>query len=259
MNKSIKSHLKVTLQHIDRPINYIHLQKTCKVAKQEWIKKHKNRIRFGGFLKLQIRFLGWRVWLIQNLFLMTIYTLFESMSKHFLVQNNRYAAFFLSCISVLLLLTAIPFIYRSTKYKLQEIEMASFFSRTKLILANLLIIVIGNLFVLGIVFWLAIEKTSLEAGSILLYVGMPYLTASCGFIYLLGHTSSECFPRKTARFVAILGLAFIIMNRFYDNLFQQSLSSRWLIVCIGLILYIIYQVRYIVLQSPFVNNYYVEG
>lgn len=240
---------------MDKPINDIHMQQTCKAAKQEWTKKHKNRISFWGFYKLQIRFLGWRVWLVQNLFLITIYILFESMSKHFLVENNRYASIFLCCISVSLLLSAIPFIYRSAKYKTQEIEMASYFSRAKLILANILMIGIGNVFVLGVVFGLAIVKTSLSAGGILLYLGVPYLIASCGFIYLLGHTPARQFPRKTAKSVVMIGFIFALINQFYDFFSIQSFSNSWFIVCVVLIIYMIYQVRYIALQSPYINTY----
>ena len=255
MNKLLKKHLKEALQHMDRPVNDIHMRQTCEAVKWEWTKKHKDRIRFWDLFKVQIRFLGWRVWLVQNLFLITIYILFESMSDHFWVANNRYTSIFLCCISISLLLSAVPFIYRSVKYKTQEIEMASYFSRAKFILVNLLMLGIGNVIVLGVVFGLAVVKTSLSMGGILLYLGVPYLTTGCELLHLLGHTPAGQFSKKTIKSITALGFVLVLINQFYDFFSIQSFSGSWFIVCSGLVIYMIYQVRYIAFQSPYVDTY----
>lgn len=255
MNKLLKKHLKEALQHMDRPVNDIHMWQTCEAAKREWTKKHRDRIRFWDLFKIQIRFLGWRVWLVQNLFLITIYILFESMSDHFGVENNRYTSIFLCCISVSLLLSAVPFIYRSVRYKTQEIEMAAYFSRAKFLLVALLMLGIGNAVVLGVVFGLAVVKTSLSTGGIVLYLGVPYLTTGCVLIYLLGHTPAGQFSKKTTISITVSGFVFVLINQFYDFFAIQAFSGGWFIVCSGLVIYMIYQVRYIAFQSPYVDTY----
>ena len=62
MNKLLKKHLKEALQHMDRPVNDIHMRQTCEAVKWEWTKKHKDRIRFWD-LKCRFAFLdggyGW--------------------------------------------------------------------------------------------------------------------------------------------------------------------------------------------------------
>lgn len=259
-NRFIIAQLKEELQYMDKPLNKKHLERTCEAAKHEWYnRKRKERLKFSIFLKLQIRFLGWKVWLTQNLYLIIIYALFENMNDNFLVGNNRYAAVYLCCVSVLLLLTALPFMYRSTKYKMQEIEMCSFFSSAKLLLANLLIIFVGNLFTIGIVFWIATVKTSLEIGSIILYLGFPYLIISSRFIYLLGHNSTKRFLSKSIRFMVIAAMLIVTMDHFYKKIFLQSFSLIWAIICVGLIFYMIYQIRYILFQSSYVSTYFAEG
>ena len=39
MNKLLKKHLKEALQHMDRPVNDIHMRQTCEAAKREWMIK----------------------------------------------------------------------------------------------------------------------------------------------------------------------------------------------------------------------------
>ena len=133
--------------------------------------------------------------------------------------------------------------------------MASYFSRAKFILVNLLMLGIGNVIVLGVVFGLAVVKTSLSMGGILLYLGVPYLTTGCELLHLLGHTPAGQFSKKTIISITALEFVLVLINQFYDFFSIQSFSGSWFIVCSGLVIYMIYQVRYIAFQSPYVDTY----
>ena len=235
MRKQIfRNLLRSSMQDVEIPVRYEHLQKTISLAKNEWKKRVvRPRITFSKFLTTQIKFVGWKIWLAQAIVLLCLSYLLVFFGDYIL-NNQRNVALLLCCISILVLMSAIPFIQRSIRYKTYEIETATRFSATKQLLAKLLIIGIGE-----------------ETKSILLYLLLPFLIASSGLLYLIGHTPIEKISQNSVVICMVLFLAFTILDKTYPIFYQQAFSLKWAAICIVLVLFCIYQIRYILYRSSY--------
>ena len=231
MRKQIfRNLLRSSMQDVEIPVRYEHLQKTISLAKNEWKKRVvRPRITFSKFLTTQIKFVGWKIWLAQAIVLLCLSYLLVFFGDYIL-NNQRNVALLLCCISILVLMSAIPFIQRSIRYKTYEIETATRFSATKQLLAKLLI---------------------METKSILLYLLLPFLIASSGLLYLIGHTPIEKISQNSVVICMVLFLAFTILDKTYPIFYQQAFSLKWAAICIVLVLFCIYQIRYILYRSSY--------
>ena len=189
--QNFRNLLRSTMQEVELPVRNEHLQKTISLAKNEWKERVvRPRITFSKFLAAQIKFVGWKIWLAQAIVVLCLSFLLVYLGDYIL-NNPRNGALLLCSISILVLMSAFPFIQRSVRYKMYEIETATRFSATKQLLAKLLIIGIGDISMLCSIVCVAIINTPLETKSILLYLLLPFLIASSGLLYLIGHTPIE--------------------------------------------------------------------
>lgn len=249
--QNFRNLLRNSMQDVETPVRYEHLQKTISLAKNEWKKRVvRPRITFSKFLTTQIRFVGWKIWLAQAIVLLCLSYLLVFFGDYIL-NNQRNVALLLCCISILVLMSAVPFIQRSIRFKTYEIEAAARFSATKQLLAKLLIIGIGDISMLSSILCVAIINTPLGTKSILLYLLLPFLIASSGLLYLIGHTPIEKISQNSVVICMVLFLAFTILDKTYPIFYQQAFSLKWAAICIVLILFCIYQIRYILYRSSY--------
>lgn len=250
--ENIENRLKDAIKLSDIPISKAHLKETLSSAEQEMCRKSKReRIKFKTFLSLQIRFIGWKIWLVQGLMLTAVCSMLSISFGNILFHNQEHIALLLSGIAILILMMAIPFIHRALRYKMHEIEVATYFSSIKLLTAKLLIITVGDIFMLGGIFLLTILKTELNTGSVLLYLVFPFLLASYVCLYLIGHISAERFLPYCTGMCVLLFSGMILLNRFYPKFYHQTLSVGWIAICIALLLFCISQYRYIIYRSDY--------
>ena len=249
--QNFRNLLRSTMQEVELPVRNEHLQKTISLAKNEWKERVvRPRITFSKFLAAQIKFVGWKIWLAQAIVVLCLSFLLVYLGDYIL-NNPRNGALLLCSISILVLMSAFPFIQRSVRYKMYEIETATRFSATKQLLAKLLIIGIGDISMLSSILCVAIINTPLETKSILLYLLLPFLIASSGLLYLIGHTPIEKISQNSVVICMVLFLAFTILGKTYPIVFQQTFSFKWAAICVILILFCIYQIRYILYRSSY--------
>lgn len=250
--ENIENDLKDALKSSNTQISEAHLKKTLLLTRQEMCRKsNRVRISFGTFLSLQIRFIGWKIWMVQGVMLTVVCSMLSISFGNILSHNQGHIAMLLSGIAILVLMMAIPFIHRALRYKMHETEAATYFSSIKLLTAKLLIIAVGDIFMLSGIFILTILKTQLNMGSVLLYLMLPFLLASYGCLYLIGHISAERFSSYCIGMCVILLGVVVLLNRFCPIFFYQSFSVGWMIICFILLLFCISQYRYIIYRSDY--------
>lgn len=251
-NRNIKVLLKKSLQSDNLTINKTHLQYTLSLLRQEQVSKDRHeRIKLSAFLTLQIKFIGWKIWLMQGLVLAMIFYFLTVIFGDAFDYNKRFAAVLTCSISIMVLMMAIPFIQRSLRYKMHETEMAAYFSSIKLLMAKLLIIGIGDIFILNGLLFLIVFKNYLNIGSALLYIIFPFLLTSWGFMYLLGHIPAQRFSPCCVCLCAILYICIALLNKFVPIVFQQTFSAAWAAVCLVLLILCLSQFRYIIYRSSY--------
>ena len=235
-NRNIKALLKKSLQPDNLTINNTHLQHTLSLLRQEQISKTSHeRIKLSAFLALQIKFIGWKIWLLQGLVLAVIFYFLTVIFKDSFDYNKRFVAVLICSISIMVLMMAIPFIQRSLRYKMHETEMSAYFSSVKLLMAKLLIIGIGDIFILNGMLFLIVFKNYLNIGSALLYIIFP----------------AQRFSPCCVGLCAIIYICIALLNKFAPIVFQQTFSAAWAGVCLVLLLLCLSQFRYIIHYSSY--------
>lgn len=250
--KDLEQQLKKTLHQPPVTADEQHLAKTCLLAETELRRMQaRERITFMPFLSMQIRYIGWKIWLMQGIFLLFISRMLNRFYGISYLENPLYMAKLLFCLSVLVFMSALPFIYRSVRCRMQEVEAAARFSSAKLLMAKLIIIGIGDLFLLSGIFCVTIWKTSLRADSVILYLCFPFLLAGSCCLFLLGHFTSRQFFTGSLGVCSLLILAAAAVTRHTMLPFYSSFSAGWIAVCAFLAAFCAFQFRYILYRSPF--------
>ena len=115
------------------------------LARTHWNENiRKENIHFSRFLLAQVRYIGWKIWIIELVVtIIPVFILFKFLEWHTITQTT--AVFLLCCLTIAISMLCIPFIYRSIYYQMYEIEAATFFSIKKLLLSRIMILSVGEL------------------------------------------------------------------------------------------------------------------
>lgn len=251
--KKWEQELKQTLHQIPSETNDAHLQATISLVKRETcLKQGRERISFSRFLTKQIRFIGWKLWALQGSSLLFISILLSRFFESPFTPRQAIKLF--SCLSILLFMSMLPLLYRSVRYRMQEIEAVARFSGLKLLFSRLIIIGIGDVCLLAGIFGCAMLKTVMPADSAAFCLCFPFLLAGSGCLYLLGRLAPKQFFAGSLLYCSALMLIFSILPGQDAILYQSSLSALRAILCALLLTFCVQQLRYLTK----ISSYYEE-
>jgi hypothetical protein len=234
MNKKLRSELRVALKsQPDLKISEEHLIQTMRKTRMAYqSRKQRERIRYPAFLLRQVRFVGAPVWLLQGFLLLCAFLLF-GFGDIGAVSNlaPRHLPVLLGCFAVFIAMSSIPFIGRSAQYRMLETEMATRISIPRLLLSRIFIIGVGNAFLLTVSFLLASTKAELGAGSIALYLLLPYLIACCGCLYIQAYAHCRQQGFVCTAFCFSLTTLLFILYKAAPVVYEQASVGIWSILC----------------------------
>lgn len=257
VNEQMHEDLRRALQDSDRQeaISYREqMKETCSLlgsVLEE--KKKRKRIGFGSFIKRQVRFMRWKAWLLQGALIFLLYGIFCSAFGGYFQMDVSYMALFLCCLTVILMLSAAPVLYRSVRYTMYEVELACRFSMVRLLIARVLIIGVGNLAMLGGVLGFTITRSALQVESALLYIILSYLVAAGGFLYMLGHLPAGKLLSSSVGFGSVLIFLFLLLRKFCPAFFTQTFSPEWAAMCVALLAFCTWQMYYFLYRSSYAH------
>lgn len=248
--KQLEQRLKQSLHQIPSVSNDTHLHSTILLAEREaCLKQRQERISFVRFLAKQIRFIGRKIWIVQGVSLFVMIALIsrfygDSITLHQMIKR-------LACLSILVFMTALPLLYRSVRYRMQEIETASRFSGVKLLLARLILIGIGDICLLTGILLTSIINTLIPADSAFFCLCFPFLLSGSVCLYMLGHLTPGQFLAGSLLFCSFLAVLFALIPGQYMFLYQPSLSAVRVLVCAFLLALCVHQLHYIIMTSSY--------
>lgn len=218
-----------------------HMRETIYLARQEIGKKTKQRrLSFGQFLKTQIRFIGWKIWMMQMIILGLIYFCMLDFFGKYHTEHPENLLKLLMVLSIIVLMTAIPFLYRSTRYRMQEIEAVTYVSSVRLMLTRLLIIALGDGVILGCIYIMAISNSIIPKQVIFLCLSIPFFATCNGCLFMAGHFKPQYFLQGSIGLcIAMIGLL-LYKGVWFEMLFQNVIYG--LIIYSLLLLLCIYQI-----------------
>lgn len=235
MNKKLRSKLQAALR--DRPslqISEEHRVQTTREARMAYQnRRHRERVWYPSFLLRQVRFVGAPVWLLQGLLLLCAFWLFGFSGTGGIVPKlaPRHLPVALGCFAVFIAMTGIPFIGRSAQYRMLETEMATRISIPKLLLTRIFIIGIGNVLLLAVSFFFARTEAALGAGSIALYLLLPYLIACCSCLFIQAYVHNGQQGFACTAFCFLLAVLLFILYKAAPVVYEQASVEIWGALC----------------------------
>ena len=241
-NNDLETRLHQAYQGADVEVRSSSMSETILLARKEAYSR-RQRLSFPQFLSMQIRFIGWKVWAVQAAYLLTVCGLLSHLLGQGYWKDPQSVAGLLVCLSLLTFMTAPPFLYRSVRYRMQEVEAAAGFSSVRLLMARLIIIGIGDGALLSSIVLTAAAKTALQPGSAVVSMLFPFLLASSGCLYLLGHVCPRQFLGGS---MGLCGFLLVGLSLAYRNFqFFSRLSPGWIGICTVLIAFCCHQFHHL--------------
>ncbi len=248
--KKLEQEVRQSLHHLPSAANEIHLHTTILLAEREaCLKRRQERLSFAHFLGKQIGFTGRKIWIVQGIFLLVIIVLIPRFYRDAITLQHMIKR--LICLSILIFMTALPLLYRSVRYRMQEIETTSRFSGVKLLLAKLIAIGIGDICLLTGIFLSSIINTLLPANSVVFCLCFPFLLSGSVCLYMLGHLAPRRFFIGSLLFCSFLAILSALVPGQYAFLYQPSLSAVRVSLCVFLLACCVWQLHYIIKSSSY--------
>ena len=241
-NKELEARLRQAYHAADTTVRPASMSAAALLARKEAYSRQQ-RLSFPQFLSMQIRFIGWKVWAVQGASLLAVCWLLSHLLGQGYWKEPQSVAGLLVCLSLFTFMAAPPFLYRSIRYRMQEVEAAARFSSVQLLMARLLIIGIGDAALLSGILLTAAVKTVLQPSSAVVSVAFPFLLASSGCLYLLGHVSPRQFLAGSMGLCGFLLVGLSLAHRHFHLFFR--LSPGWIGACALLIVFCCHQFLYL--------------
>lgn len=247
---TLEQRLRQALHQFPSAVDDVHLHTAILAAQKEvCLKQHRKRISFARFLWKQIPLIGWKLWVLQGIFLLLAYGVFSAPAEY--LHSPLRLAKRLFCLSIAVFMTALPLLCRSVRWRMQEIEAAARFSSVKLLLARLIVIGIGDLSLLCGLFLIVLAKTSLSADTAVIYLCFPFLLMCGGCLFMLGHLPPGCFLTGSLLLCTTLLLAFSVLPGQCAFLFQPAFGTARIVSCALLSAFCIWQLRCLIKVSSY--------
>ena len=249
-NNDLETRLHQAYQGADVEVRSSSMSETILLARKEAYSRQQ-RLSFPQFLSVQIRFIGWKVWAVQATCLIAVCGLLSHLLGQGYWKDPQSVAGLLVCLSLFTFMAAPPFLYRSIRYRMQEVEAAARFSSVRLLMARLIIIGIGDGALLSGILLTAAVKTALLPSSAVVSVAFPFLLAGSGCLYLLGHVCPRQFLAGSMGLCGFLLVGLSLAHRHFHFFTVPSLSPGWVGLCALLIAFCCHQFHHLLYHCAY--------
>ena len=208
---------------------------------------------FETFVRLQ-RFISWKIWLVQGMCFIFLAGILIGISN----QKTGPGGFMdprLICIFCgSLPFISIPFIYRSAKYKMSEVEMGTFFSYSRQILARLIVIAFGNVCMIIGSTVICLTRLYADIMTTIAFGMIPFLFINTIILLILSHV-----PRHASMW--LYGLTYLVLitisaaaSDLQKMVKNYETAPCVIVLCIVLCLIITLQLRGIIREGSIVSG-----
>lgn len=146
----------------------------------------------------QICFAGWKVYLAQILILCAVLVMGRCLPGGARSLSPVGVIRALSLVSAMVSLSMLPFLYRSARYSMLEVESAAWLSGRRLMLIRAALLFIGDILLMLAVSATAVLRTGLEAWAAVSSAALPMLVIFAGLLYLIRKTDLTRFGQRFA-------------------------------------------------------------
>lgn len=176
-------------------------EELLKLAKTEFVRTYRSRNRFQDLLLIQLKLCGLKMWLFEMLAAAAVCICMQGMFQDPYFLTARKQIFFLTCFAVSVPVLMLPFLYRSIRYQMFEVECASVFSIRTVFFSKVLVFFGGEVGMIGVLTTFLRWKGNFSWTEIACWVLIPVLFANDGVLALLKRAK----PEKMCRDMLVYG------------------------------------------------------
>ena len=179
--------------------------------------KHSASLSFGALIRKQLAFTFWKIWFFQGLVLAALCAAFFCLYHETLL--NQIASplpEFLCLSSGIVVLSAIPILRRSSRYRMMELEQSTRFSILGSLAAQLIFIGIGDLAMLSVLAFI-VWQHGLTSSVIFIYLIVPFLTAATSCLMLWIRSAPSAFEQRAVLLCAAATLLIWQVIKWYKD------------------------------------------
>lgn len=189
-------------------------------------------LSFWGLLLRQIRYTGWMVWLWQAVLFLGIMAVYHALFRTVegTVDLFFYRRFqnFLCAAGILSAWSSVPFLFRSYRWKMAEVETAARFSMMHLRAAQLLLIGGGAVLMVAGVAGTALLQTAAGTEEVGAYLVFPFLLLGSCILHFLRRGRESClFRDSSAAGVLILAASLGWSRAVQETGYEPGNSVVW--------------------------------
>ena len=175
-----------------------------KLAKAEFIQTYRSRNHFRDLLLVQVKLSGLKMWLFEMLAAAAICICMKETFRDPYFMTFRKQLFLLTCFAVSVPLLMLPFLYRSIRYQMFEVECASVFSIRTVLFSKFLVFFGGEVGMTAALTGFLRWKGNFSWTEIAVCVLIPVLLVNDGVLVLLKRAKPEKMCRDMLDFGGIL-------------------------------------------------------
>lgn len=215
---------------------------------EQKMKTERKRIGFWRFFLSQIRYVGYRVWIVQLVTLVFAGGVLINLCRDALFLTPKRIAMLMCEAAMLVFLTGVPIIYRTYRFKMQEVEAASRFSLSKILLARLAIVGAGDMVMIGVLAGITSMKTVYSGNDALKYMLVTFLILCCCGVGVLRYAGLQKFPYTCGGMCLAVNGVILYLGRYCSDVYVQTVSLEWLWSFAVLVIVLGYQLRQMLME-----------
>ena len=138
------------MQAVEEPV--------IQLAKAQFQKSYRNKNKFRDLLLCQLKFCGIKMWTFELLIAIITSLILRNLLADPYFMTTRKLVFFVVCFAIAVPMMLLPFLYRSIRYQMFEMESVSVFSIKTVLFSKFLLFFGGEVLLVASVFVLLMKK-----------------------------------------------------------------------------------------------------
>ena len=171
------------MQAVEEPV--------IQLAKAQFQKSYRNKNKFRDLLLCQLKFCGIKMWTFELLIAIITSLILRNLLADPYFMTTRKLVFFVVCFAIAVPMMLLPFLYRSIRYQMFEMESVSVFSIKTVLFSKFLLFFGGEVLLVASVLLVLWNTTSITFAELAGCILIPFLLANDGYLLLLKKAVSE--------------------------------------------------------------------
>lgn len=221
------------MQAVEEPV--------IQLAKAQFQKSYRNKNKFRDLLLCQLKFCGIKMWTFELLIAIITSLILRNLLSDPYFMTTRKLVFFVVCFAIVVPMMLLPFLYRSIRYQMFEMESVSVFSIKTVLFSKFLLFFGGEVLLVASVLLVLWNTTSITFAELAGCILIPFLLANDGYLLLLKKIKSEKLCQSFLGFGIVLIAIIVISFRSTEQMLWMRMTPATVVSILGLVLYGVYQ------------------